>query len=98
MHVYFSEDIRKTDQKAEQQGFSLFTLMENAGRAVFEKLEPLLTEEDRLLILCGRGNNGGDGIVIARYLLQVGYDVSLVFPLGEPKTRTAKAHLHYYKQ
>src|SRR5699024_5133104 len=95
MNIYFSADIRKIDEESESQGFNMFSLMENAGRGIFEKIESLLTKKDRIIILCGRGNNGGDGIVIARYLLQTGYNVSLVFPLGEPKTETAKAHLEY---
>lgn len=98
MLVYRSEEIQKIDKNAEQQGFSLFALMENAGHGLFEKIKALVETDDRIIILCGRGNNGGDGIVIARYLLQEGFNVMLTFPLGEPKTKTANEHLHYFKE
>src|SRR5690625_2430438 len=98
VQVYLEEDIRQIDAKAVQEGFSLFALMENAGRGLAEKLKPLLQKEDRILFLAGRGNNGGDGIVIARFLMQNGYDVTLTFPLGEPKTEVAQRHLTFYEK
>lgn len=79
MYVYREEDIRRIDATAESEGFSLFTLMENAGRNVTERIVPFLKKEDRIAIIAGTGNNGGDGIVIARYLQLAGYDVSLFF-------------------
>lgn len=98
MYIYTAEDIRDIDGQAENQGFSLFSLMENAGRHVAEELTRFIGEDTHILILSGRGNNGGDGIVIARYLKQAGYQVTLHLPLGEPKTETAQAHLDYYRK
>lgn len=98
MYVYREEDIRQIDATAESEGFSLFTLMENAGRNVTERIVPFLKKEDRIAIIAGTGNNGGDGIVIARYLQLAGYDVSLFFPLGEPKTAVAQRHFTFYKK
>ncbi|HLR70958.1 MAG TPA: NAD(P)H-hydrate dehydratase [Pseudogracilibacillus sp.] len=96
MRVYRKEDIREIDEQAERQGFRLFALMENAGCGLADKIIPLIEREDRIVILSGRGNNGGDGIVLARYLLLAGFNVVLTFPLGEPKTEVAKQHLQYY--
>ncbi|HEY4601865.1 MAG TPA: NAD(P)H-hydrate dehydratase [Cerasibacillus sp.] len=96
MYIYRADEIRQIDQQAAEQGFSLFSLMENAGRGLFNKIMPLIKKDDRMIVLSGRGNNGGDGIVLSRYLRMAGYNVSLVFPLGRPKSETAKQHLDYY--
>ena len=67
----------------EDIGIASLVLMENAGRQVVAAMDA--TYEDRLdgrvAVLCGRGNNGGDGFVVARTLLQRGVDV-VVFVIG----------------
>ena len=57
--------------------------MENAGRQVVAAIESVHAEllEQRVAVLCGRGNNGGDGFVVARTLVQRGVEVS-VFLIG----------------
>lgn len=98
MHIYEADAIKKIDQQAVDRGFSLFSLMENAGRNIFEAMREYLNKSDSILILAGTGNNGGDGIVLARYLAAEAFDVQLTFPLGEPKSPTAKTHLEYAKK
>jgi len=58
-------------------------LMENAGRQVVAAMEAAYERrlEGRVAVLCGRGNNGGDGFVVARTLLQRGID-TLVIVIG----------------
>ena len=97
MYIYTSSQIKEIDSKAEKQGMSLFALMENAGNGLYRNMKSLIDVKDQILILAGKGNNGGDGIVLARYLKNNGYQVRLVFPLGEPQTVTAKEHLAYYQ-
>jgi NAD(P)H-hydrate epimerase len=53
-------------------------LMENAGRAVAEEALRECSSADGVSIVCGRGNNGGDGLVAARHLHQLGLDVRVV--------------------
>ena len=72
--------------------------MENAGRSIFEALQKDVSKKSRIAILAGKGNNGGDGIVLARYLKMNGYQVDLVFPFGESATDVSKKHLNYYRQ
>src|SRR5699024_8087998 len=79
VNIYTSDDIYHVDKQAAEQGFSLFALMENAGRNIFETLVSRIGKRDQIVILAGKGNNGGDGIVLARYLLLAGYDVRLCF-------------------
>lgn len=97
MFIYKENEIRKADEIAASNGLSGNTLMETAGRGLFFQIRKLLDENSRILILCGRGNNGGDGIVLARYLNQSGYHADLVFPFGEPKSDSASEHFRYYK-
>lgn len=97
MYIYTSKEIKEIDQDAEKLGMSTFTLMENAGNALFRKISPKIKKGEKVLIVAGKGNNGGDGIVLARYLKNNGHDVKLTFPLGEPKTETAQKHLFYYQ-
>lgn len=97
MYIYTSAQIKEIDSGAEKMGMSVFALMENAGSGLFRHIRPLLKKTDRILVAAGRGNNGGDGIVLARYLKNHGYLADLVFPLGEPKTAVSKAHLAYFR-
>ncbi len=59
----------------ERYGIPEFTLMENASREAFHVLHPLLAPGSRVLVLIGRGNNGGDGAAVARHLLDSGHAV-----------------------
>jgi hydroxyethylthiazole kinase-like uncharacterized protein yjeF len=97
MYIYTSEEIRRVDSIAESNGMSSFTLMENAGREIFRLLFPHIHKQDRVIILSGRGNNGGDGIVLARYLKLAGINTDLVFPVGMPKTAPAIQHFEYFR-
>ena len=58
-------------------GISELTLMENAGKAVAQYVEEHYNNNHTILILCGPGNNGGDGFVIARLLHNIGYKISI---------------------
>ncbi|MGQ0672510.1 MAG: NAD(P)H-hydrate dehydratase [Hyphomicrobium sp.] len=70
------------DRLAVEAGVASLTLMENAGRAVAEEAACMVPRGGRIAVLCGPGNNGGDGFVAARHLKRAGFDVR-VFLLGE---------------
>src|SRR6266550_6267003 len=84
MRVLNSAQMREADRRTiEEIGIPSLVLMENAGRQVVAAIESVHAEllEQRVAVLCGRGNNGGDGFVVARTLVQRGVEVS-VFLIG----------------
>lgn len=80
MKVLTSAQMRELDRRAIEGGIPGSVLMENAGRRVVEVLErefaPL--ERQRVLIFCGKGNNGGDGKVVAQLLRDRGVRVDVI--------------------
>ena len=81
------DEMRELDRKAiEDYEIPGILLMENAGRNVAEEVMKMLNKchNKEIAIICGKGNNGGDGFVIARHLHNKGYDVS-VFLLAKSK-------------
>ena len=75
-----STQMRDADRRTiEEVGIPPLVLMENAGRQVVAAMEAMHSDllELEVAVLCGRGNNGGDGFVVARTLLQRGVDVSV---------------------
>ncbi|OUJ01259.1 hypothetical protein HK14_10215 [Acetobacter cibinongensis] len=86
--LYTPEEMGRIDQMA-AQSVSVSVLMEAAGRAVARALRQHF-RPCRVLVLCGPGNNGGDGYVAARYLDQAGWPVS-VAAYGEPKAGSVSA-------
>ncbi|MBN1176767.1 MAG: NAD(P)H-hydrate dehydratase [Dehalococcoidales bacterium] len=79
MKIVTAEQIRQIDRECIEGGMPQSTLMENAGKAVAEETRSALGPMNRQNILClvGAGNNGGDGLVAARYLHEWGAKVSV---------------------
>lgn len=78
--VGLAREVRELDRVAiEERGVPSAVLMESASRAVAEVAESLLGGSDRpALVLCGPGNNGGDGLAVARTLHNRGREVRVV--------------------
>jgi NAD(P)H-hydrate epimerase len=76
--VLSADEMRAVDAWAiKDQGVPGLDLMEAAGRAVAEAAEEV-SPSGRAVVVCGKGNNGGDGLVAARYLREMGHDVDAV--------------------
>ncbi len=79
MKILTTEQMRQVEQECAKIDLPSSVLMENAGKAVAEEVRQILGDinKQRILILIGPGNNGGDGLVAARHLHDWGARVSL---------------------
>jgi hydroxyethylthiazole kinase-like uncharacterized protein yjeF len=77
------EEMGRADRLTIQGGIKGAVLMENAGRAVADEVSRRFPDAETVMVLCGPGNNGGDGFVAARHLRERGYKVRLGFN-GDP--------------
>ncbi|MCM5663447.1 NAD(P)H-hydrate dehydratase [Galbibacter mesophilus] len=79
MKIFSIEQIRLADKLTiERQHITSDALMERAGVAIFNWIKQQLpTKEVKINIFCGIGNNGGDGLVVARHLLEQGYNIEV---------------------
>ncbi|MBI2683657.1 MAG: NAD(P)H-hydrate dehydratase [Acidobacteriales bacterium] len=83
--IITAAEMRAIDRASvEQCGVPSLTLMENAGSAVAEVCLDRFGDAERVTVVCGRGNNGGDGFVVARKLSEAGKDVTVLL-LARPE-------------
>jgi hydroxyethylthiazole kinase-like uncharacterized protein yjeF len=101
MKILTPEQIREVDRlTTEKYGIPSLILMENAGMRVVEVLEDRYENLEELTvgILCGRGNNGGDGFVVARQLVQKGcFPFVFLLAAEEDVKGDAKTNLNILK-
>lgn len=99
MIVLTCREMRLVEASAVAEGLDYLRLMENAGSAAARIIRthiPLANK--RAVVLCGRGNNGGDGFVIARKLLEANAEVTAVMVCGEPDSLEAREMLSRIRQ
>jgi len=79
MKITTAEEMRKIDRATtERFGVPSLTLMENAGGAIARFILQRYPEANRVTVICGKGNNGGDGFVVARKLHRAGRVVEVL--------------------
>ncbi len=86
-----SRNMRALEVNAEYFGVSLLQLMENAGRNIAAEINMRFQKDQRIVIFCGLGGNGGDGFVAARHLLSMGFSRLAVVLAGKSKDLTHEA-------
>ena len=84
LELLSNEEMAAADRAAVELGVPFLVLMENAGRAVADEAARMVPMGGRITVLCGPGNNGGDGFMAARLLRERGYAVS-VLSLAPPE-------------
>lgn len=92
MRILTSMQMKQAEKNAWEESLSYAQMMENAGAAAAQMIQEKMDIQDaRITLFCGRGNNGGDGFVVARRLCQAGGDIAVILTDGTPKTEDALA-------
>lgn len=99
MVIFSKEEMYNADKYTiDSLGVSSEILMENAGQAITHKILKIIKPTDTITIFCGHGNNGGDGIVIARRLKNLNFSVNLIIiPNPTVYKGAALYHFNLYK-
>lgn len=91
-----ASESRQLDQLAEQAGVPSIVLMENAALRLAEVVQQHFELEPpkRIVVVCGKGNNGGDGLALARHLHNIGFSVQ-AFLLADPNELKGDAAINF---
>lgn len=84
MLILSADEIRKAEDNANKGGLSYEDMMESAGMGCAEHILKNYPDSENIVILCGKGKNGGDGFVIARRLYENGKNVSVILTFNSP--------------
>jgi NAD(P)H-hydrate repair Nnr-like enzyme with NAD(P)H-hydrate epimerase domain len=100
--AFGSAALTGADKRAQAMGVPGQRLMEHAGAAVAAAVKAIAEATDRwaagpILILCGPGNNGGDGFVAARFLARAGAEVAAVLVSSAARPATADARRNLWR-
>lgn len=90
--IVTAAEMKALEAEAAAHGLGYLQMMENAGQAVWQELDRRCPRPGRLLVVCGKGNNGGDGFVTARAAAGAGWQVWVLLAEGEPRTPDARTN------
>ena len=77
--AFSAKQVLENEEKvASSRNVDMYSLMNDAGLAVFEHIQKEYPRHKKLLVVCGKGNNGGDGYVVARLALQANWQIKLI--------------------
>lgn len=86
--------MKQVEQYTVKFGLSYQRMMENAGAACARNIKTIIEREAvrrrNIVVVCGKGNNGGDGFVVARKFAESGYNVTVVLAGGYPSSKEAE--------
>lgn len=96
MDIVTCRQMKDIEKEADEKGLPYLQMMENAGTASYRFIMDN-SRPSSAAIYCGKGNNGGDGFVIARLMEEQGIDVTVILVDGEPKTHDAMLNFERLK-
>ena len=85
--LYSTSQVRAIDARAIEMGVPGYTLMKRAGEAALRYLRQRWPTAHRIVIVCGAGNNGGDGFVLGRFAQAAGLTVAVLSAVAPEKLR-----------
>lgn len=85
-----TDQMKRAEALTNRAGLTYLEMMLNAGQKSYEYISTQFGKKNECLILCGNGNNAGDGFVIAKKLVEIGSKVTLVMCSGEISSKTAQ--------
>lgn len=91
--VVTNQQMKEAERRCNESGTSYYQMMENAGTRCAEFILGNVPESAAVLVMCGAGNNGGDGLVITRLLRQNGRNAAVMLVSGLPRTTDAAENL-----
>ena len=98
MRVITAAQMKAAEQAASMHGINEIRLMDNAGsacaRIIREQILSGLPDVKTITVLCGSGNNGGDGFVIARKMAADEYKIQTVLIKGQPRSEVSAEMLN----
>ena len=89
--------MKEIERQADEGGLSYRRMMENAGTAAYKIIKERFPEAKSFAIFAGKGNNAGDGFVLARLAAKEGKKALVILTEGEPKTADAVANFALFK-
>jgi len=100
MKVLTSKQVYDADQiTIKNQQIDSLQLMERAGKVLADRILEIISENQKIYIFCGTGNNGGDGMVIARILMESGFNVKVyVVEFGKKYSNDFKENYYRLKK
>ncbi|WP_027400243.1 NAD(P)H-hydrate epimerase [Anaerovorax odorimutans] len=97
--VVTASQMKQIEKNAAERGLSYYEMMENAGTQALNFIKSRETlKNKKILIFCGKGNNGGDGFVVARQAFQYSSHVKVLLVDGEPLTEDAVKNYELIKK
>ena len=83
--IVTAAQMKEIERAGDAHGLPYLQMMENAGLTAYAELQKQFPHPGRLLVVCGKGNNGGDGFVIARAAAKDGWNVTVFWPRASRK-------------